>query len=246
MRCKWLAVLLCLLMAGSACAQEHFVFGQSEMGRDLTCVRLGDEAAEKSLLMTFAIHGFEDDYDHDGWVLVEIAEKVIAHYEADASGLNGHALYIVPCLNPDGLLEGTTRNGFGRGNANGIDINRDFSVRWKKYTNGRNRTGSAPFASAEARAVRDLVEQIQPAWGVDVHGWIECVYGTRNLASPFMDAFDVDYASYITGGKLSQWLAKQCEAAVLVELPRNPSQEGYVQDCAQKLIAALDAWFSAQ
>ena len=246
MRCKWLAMLLCLLMMGSACAEERFVFGQSEMGRDLTCVRLGDEAAEKSLLMTFAVHGFEDAYDHDGQLLVEIAELLIAHYDADPSGLNGHTLYIVPCVNPDGLLDGTTRNGFGRANANGIDINRDFSARWQKFTNGRNQTGDKPFASAEARAIRDLVEQIQPAWGVDVHGWIECVYGTRSLARPFMDAFDVKYADYITGGKLSQWLAKNAEAAVLVELPRNPGGQEYVQDCAQKLIAGLDAWFAAQ
>lgn len=244
MRCKWLACLLCLLLMGGACAEERFVFGTSELGRDLVCVRLGEEHAEKSMLMTFAVHGFEDAYDHDGQVLVEIAEALIAHYGANPDGLNGHALYIVPCVNPDGLLEGETKNGFGRANASGIDINRDFPARWKQYKNARNRTGDAPFASAEARAIRDLAETIQPAWGVDVHGWIECVYGTRALARPFMDAFRVGYASYQTGGKLSQWLALTAEEAVLVELPRKPSREGYVQDCTQKLIAALDAWFA--
>ena len=55
-----------------------------------------------------------------------------------------------------------------------------------------------------------------------------------------------DRTDYITGGKLSQWLAKNAEAAVLVELPRNPGGQEYVQDCAQKLIAGLDAWFAAQ
>lgn len=246
MRCKWLALALCLCMLSGACAEERFVFGTSEMGRALTCARIGDEDAEKSLLMTFAVHGFEDAYDHDGWVLVEIAEKLIARYAADPSGLNGHALYVVPCVNPDGLLEGKSRDGFGRANANGIDINRDFSARWKKYPNARNRTGDAPFASAEARAIRDLVQTVQPAWGVDVHGWIECVYGTRNLARPFMEAFGVEYADYMTGGKLSQWVARNAEAAVLVELPRDPAQENYVTDCVQKLAAALDAWFAAQ
>ena len=242
MRCKCLILLLCLLMMGGAA--EAFVFGQSEMGRDLVCVQLGDKGAEQAMLMTFAVHGFEDAYDHDGELLVQIADGLIAYYQAHPDSLNGHALYIVPCVNPDGLADGTTKDGFGRANASGVDINRDFPAEWKRYKNARNRTGEEPFASAEARALRDLTEMIQPAWGVDVHGWIECVYGTRELAQPFMDAFGVDHAKYQSGGKLSQWLEERTEGAVLVELPRRPGREGYVQDCTQKLIAALDAWFA--
>ena len=55
MRCKWLMLLACLCLLGSACAEERFVFGTSVRGRDLVCVRVGDEAAERSLLMTFAV-----------------------------------------------------------------------------------------------------------------------------------------------------------------------------------------------
>ena len=38
-----------------AFAQESFVFGHSEMGRELSCVRIGNKDAEKSLLITFAV-----------------------------------------------------------------------------------------------------------------------------------------------------------------------------------------------
>lgn len=241
-----IAVLLLLLGLFSCALAEDgaFVYGTSEMGRELTCVRIGEESAEKALLMTFAVHGFEDAFDHDGQVLTEIAQKLIEHYQADASGLNGHALYIVPCANPDGVLDGESKDGFGRLNANGIDVNRDFPAQWKRITTARYRTGEKPFATAEARALRDLAEQICPAWAVDVHGWINGVYGDSALSKSFQQAFGFAHRRYQSGGKLSQWLAERTEAAVLVELPSGPSRAGYAEKCAQKLIRALDLWFS--
>lgn len=235
--------LAALPLAGMA--QERFVFGHSELGRELVCVRLGEENAEKSLLMTFAVHGFEGAYDRDGQVLVKIANLVTEHYEAHPEDLNGHALYVVPCVNPDGLAEGTTEDGFGRMNAKAIDINRDFPTGWKPMQSARYRTGDAPFATAEARAIRDLVQELQPSYGVDVHGWIHGVYGSKELAKAFQRSFGFSKRrQYQSGGKLSQWMEEQMEAAVLIELPRKPSREGYVEANAQNLIEGLNAWFA--
>ena len=237
-----LFLMICLLF-GSACAEE-FVYGTSERGRELVCTRIGDAEASKAMLITFAVHGFEDAFDHDGQVLADIAQKIIAHYQADASGLNGHALYVVACANPDGLIDGESKDGFGRLNAQGIDINRDFPVQWERMTTARYRTGEEPFATAEARALRDLVEKIQPAWAVDVHGWINGVYGDKALAKPFQKAFRFEHRKYKSGGKLSQWLAEETEAAVLVELPASPARKDYAENCARRLITALDSWFA--
>ena len=243
-------VVICLvllaLLPSLAFAQERFVFGHSEMGRALECVRVGDEDAPKSMLMTFAVHGFEDAEDHDGRYLVEIAEKLIAHYDENPQDLCGHALYVVPCVNPDGLEEGKSKDGFGRANVNGLDINRDFPEKWTKKTTARYRTGAEPFATAEARAVRDLTQKVQPAWAADVHGWINRVYGTKELAQCFTQAFGFKHRNYSGGGMLAQWMQTQTEAAVLVELPDRPGREGYVDRNAAKLIEALNRWFAAQ
>lgn len=241
-----LALLLVLaVLPVGAFAQDSFVFGHSEMGRELVCVRLGDADAEKSMLLTFAVHGFEGAYAQDGQVLVEIARQVIAHYETKPQDLCGHALYVVPCVNPDGLAEGTTEDGFGRMNAREIDINRDFPVRWKPMNTDRYRTGDAPFATAEARAIRDLVETVKPSWGVDVHGWIHGVYGSKALAKVFQQSFGFsERRSYQSGGKLSQWLEEQLEAAVLIELPHKPARAGYIEQNAGKLIDGLNRWFA--
>lgn len=240
-----LAIMLaCVCMPLAAVAQERFVYGQSYLGRDLVCVRIGDEAAEKSLLITFAVHGFEGESDHDGRYLVEMAERLIAHYDEHPEELRGHALYVIPCVNPDGVEEGVTEDGFGRMNAQEIDINRDFDSDWKYRNTARYRTGDAPFATPEARAVKDLMEKISPTYGVDVHGWINGVYGTKALARCFRNAFGFKHRAYQSGGKLSQWMQDHTEAAVLVELPSRPSREGYVDKNAQKLIQALNEWFS--
>lgn len=245
MRKKALTMLLvCLCLCTAALAEELFIYGQSYLGRDLVCVRIGEESASESLLISFAVHGFEGESAHDGRYLVQIAEKLIAHYDAHPQELCGHALYVLPCVNPDGVEEGVTEDGFGRMNAQEIDINRDFDSDWQYRHTARYRTGDSPFATPEARAVRDLMERLQPDCGVDVHGWINGVYGSKALAECFQNAFGFRYRTYRSGGKLSQWMADHTEAAVLVELPSRPSREGYVETNAQKLIQALNEWFA--
>lgn len=238
--------LLCTLTAGAeetTCRQ--FVYGTSEMGKELICHVVGDETAKRSLLMIFGVHGFEDDYPHDGQVLRLIAEEVIAHYAAAPEKLADCCLYIVPTANPDGLLDGKTQNGFGRCNANGLDINRDFPVNWKKRTDERNRTGDEPFSTAEARAIRDLVERIKPTWAMDVHGWINASYGDGAMARTFARPFRFTVKQPVSGGMLCSWLSTVTEEAIMLELPFSPNEGRYVRENSQRLIEGIDAWVEA-
>lgn len=238
--------LLCTLTAGAeetTCRQ--FVYGTSEMGKELICHVVGDETAKRSLLMIFGVHGFEDDYPHDGQVLRLIAEEVIAHYAAAPEKLADYCLYIVPTANPDGLQDGKTQNGFGRCNANGLDINRDFPVNWKKRTDDRNRTGDEPFSTAEARAIRDLVESIKPTWAMDVHGWINASYGDGAMARTFARPFRFTVKQPVSGGMLCSWLSTVTEEAIMLELPFSPNEGRYVKDNSQRLITGIDAWVAA-
>ena len=138
----------------------EIVYGQSEMGRDLVCTIIEPEHYDRTILANFAIHGFEDNYDHDGQELVDTAELVIDHFR-DAEDMHSCRLMIVSCANPDGLINGTTNNGFGRCNANGVDLNRDFDAAHVSMNNARNYT-PYPFSASESRALRDLVNTYQP------------------------------------------------------------------------------------
>lgn len=253
--CRKIALWLLMLSlcAGSAVAESietaetvhtEMVYGQSELGRDLICHRVGAADAEKSILIVFGVHGFEDEFDHDGEVLELIAEDVVAHYTENTEKLQNFCLYIIPSANPDGLLEGKTKDGFGRCNANGLDINRDFPIGWTRKTVARSKTGKEPFATAEARAIRDLVEKVQPTYGIDVHGWIKASYGTGEMAKIFAKPFDFVVKKPKAGGMLCSYLDSVTQEGIMIELPPKPNKESYVTDNSEKLIAGVDAWIA--
>lgn len=226
----------------SAASSGEMIYGYSENGRALVCHRIGEENADSRILLVFGVHGFEDSYDHDGEVLRLIAHRVIEFFASQMP--DGVALYVVPCANPDGLLEGTTKNGFGRCNARGLDINRDFPVDWKEDYHSRTKTGAAPFSTAEARALRDLVEQIAPDFAADIHGWIDAVYGSSPSAEIFAQAFGMKRRSIRSGGTLAQWMQTTLEDAILLELPANPNEGKYVARNSEALIQAIQNWIA--
>lgn len=238
--------MLALLCAGvGRCLAEvhtQFVYGQSELGRDLICHRIGKADAEKSMLIIFGVHGFEDAFDHDGEVLKAIAENLLSHYEENVEELRDFCLYIVPSANPDGLIEGTTNDGYGRCNAKGLDINRDFPFDWAKNTDTRNQTGQAPLATAEARAICDLVKTINPTYGMDVHGWKNASYGNGKMAKIFAAPFQFKVKRLSTEGMLCAWLNSVTEQGILIELPPMPNLEEYVAQNSVNLIEGVNAW----
>lgn len=237
---RCIAGLLALwLLLGQGLAEEALSYGQSEQGRELAYYALGEETAEKSLLMVFGVHGFEDAYDRDGQMLCDLAWALMNHCQQNPEALNGWRLYIVPCANPDGLEAGTGKNGFGRCNAEGLNINRDFPEGWQKQTSPRNRTGEEPFATAEARALRDLTLSLAPTYAVDVHGWTNGVYGDAPVADCFQKAFRIQRREYRAGGMLSQWLSTVTDGAALLELPPRPGDRGYLEKVLAKTIRAL-------
>lgn len=241
-----LMLLLCLPAAAEPIApMEEIVYGASEMGRPLTCYRVGDADAAQSLLIIFGVHGFEDSYDHDGEILKAIAHNVLAHYSENPAALGGFALYVIPSANPDGLIDGVSQDGFGRCNANGLDVNRDFPIGWKKRTGARNQTGDAPFSTAEARAIRDLVESIAPTYAIDVHGWIHAAYGTGRMAKVFAKPFGFTVKQASSGGLLSNWLATVTEEAIMLEMPRRPDNGDYIANNSARLIEGINSWIAA-
>ncbi len=143
-----------------------FKFGSSVLGRDMVCWSIQPDSYSRTVLLNFAIHGWEDSYVADGQLLVDLGNALVEYYSF-SSDLKGCRLLIIPCANPDGIAEGTTNNGFGRCNADGIDLNRDFDANHVVNTTARNYT-PAPFSSVESQALRDLVWAADPDVVVDL------------------------------------------------------------------------------
>lgn len=199
-------------------SMSSVTYGASEMGRPLICTVLEPKSYERTILALFAIHGFEDEYPKDGSVLVDVAEKLIS-YANNSEHLQSSRLMVVACANPDGVIDGESNRGFGRCNALGIDLNRDFDADYLVNKKPRYYTLS-PFSAAESRAIRDLVLEYAPDVVLDCHGWLNCTIGDSELADVFKDEMGMKHRRDFgrnCNGFFSYWAHLQGAMALLVE-----------------------------
>ena len=204
---------------------QKLSYGSSENGRDLVYYSIAPDNYTSTLLMVFAIHGYEDGYAKDGQLLVDTAEYLKEYYQNKSQAeMYNTRILIVPCANPDGLYEGTTNNGFGRCNAKGIDLNRDFDALHKVFNSARNYT-QYPFSAKESQALRDLIYAENPDAVLDLHGWENCTIGDGKLADVFKTYVGLNHKTEFNSncnGYLSYWAHLQGADSLLVEF-RNTS-----------------------
>lgn len=152
-------------------------FGTSVQGRPLQLFEFGAGVRAPVVLVLGRQHPPENTGTR---ALLGFVETLAADTpQARAFRERVHVL-VVPLLNPDGLVEG-----HWRGNANGVDINRDWGL----------------FAQPETRALRDALtaRDIGPGrvvFVIDFHSTEHDVFYTV-----------VDDPSRATGGLLQQWIA---------------------------------------
>jgi protein MpaA len=121
------------------------VLGPSVEGRPIRAYHLGDFASHHPVLVVGCIHG------------TECAGMAITLQLLDDEATRAN-VWVIQDLNPDGLHAGT------RVNADGVDLNRNFSSGWQPI--GRRGDpqypGPRPFSEPETRVVRDVIERIHP------------------------------------------------------------------------------------
>ncbi len=139
-----LGALLALAGAvGGAAAAERTVVGHSVQGRPIVAVRNGEPSAPERVLVIGCVHGNEA-------AGMRVARRLIG-----AAPLLDAALWIVPTLNPDGVAADT------RGNAHGVDLNRNFPFGWRPL-DGLEYSGTGALSEPESRAARRLILGIRP------------------------------------------------------------------------------------
>ena len=225
-------------------------YGTSGSGTyPLNAYQIGD--GKNVMVLSFALHGWEDNWDRDGEPLVEIADKLNVYLQNNYDLVrNGDwTVYIFRCMNPDGLYLGTTCNGPGRCtttyyDANGelksdkgIDMNRCFPYNFRSFSGSRNFNGSAPLACAEARAAADFVTKVKGSGFnilVDTHGWYAQIITSSGKGTVY-DAFHEQFSSntyaslYGASGYFSSWAAYDLGYdACLLELPAIYSYEAFL------------------
>ena len=151
------------------------LLGHSSQGRSIRAVEVGDPSGTP-VLVVGCIHGDEPG----GIAIARALERLSPH---------GLDLWIVPVLNPDGLAAGT------RGNAHGVDLNRNFPARWRRLGGGYN-SGPRPLSERETRIARSLILRVRPRVTIWFHQPLNMVWasgGNRRIERVFALASGLPY-----------------------------------------------------
>jgi protein MpaA len=135
----------------------------------------------------------------------------------------GADLWVVPTINPDGVAADS------RGNAHGVDLNRNFPFDWTRLSGGEY-SGSGPLSEPEARAAARLIRRVEP----DLTMWFHQPFGIvdRSGGDPFVERRFSDLIGLplvrLPGrypGSATRWQnhVYPRSTAFVVELPHAPS-----------------------
>ncbi len=196
-----------LLAAAPGAAAERSVVGRSVEGRPIVALRSGGADPAAKVLVVGAIHG-------DEAAGMRIARRLVG-----LGAPRRAELWVVPTINPDGIAAGT------RGNAHGVDLNRNFPFDWRRLGGGEY-SGTGPLSEPESRAARRLILRVRP----DVTIWFHQPFGI--VDRPGGDALVARRYSQLVGlplvrlrgrypGSASRWQnhALPNSSAFVVELP---------------------------
>jgi protein MpaA len=148
---------LTAVVAQSAQAQsssflEKRVIGTSVMGKPIEAVRLGTKGGVV-VVVVGVIHGNEDA----GLLITDALQESVVPKGID--------LWIVPTMNPDGTALDQ------RGNANQVDLNRNFPYNWAKMGKPGywQYAGKSRASEQETKAIVAFMREIKPALGIWYH-----------------------------------------------------------------------------
>ena len=201
----------------SILALPFATYGRSALGASLRYIPCSGKCR---LLVVAGIHGEEPETTF-------LLSRVLRAFEKPFE-----SVAFVLCANPDGMTLGT------RGNANGVDLNRNFPTsNWSKDPVGTRSileaprdtflsTGNAPGSEPETAALVALIQKLSPEAILSMHAPMACVDAPvcTPLVESLCEAFGVPWHAdigYPTPGSLGTWCKEQkSPECITLELPR--------------------------
>ena len=192
-------------------------YGRSVLGTPLRYIPCSGKCR---VLVVAGIHGEEPETTF-------LLSRVLRAFENPFE-----SVAFVLCANPDGMTLGT------RGNANGVDLNRNFpTANWSKEPVGSRSileaprdtflsAGIAPGSEPETAALVALIQKLSPESIISMHAPMACVDAPActDLVKSLCESFNLPWHAdigYPTPGSLGTWCKEQkSPECITLELPR--------------------------
>lgn len=218
-----LLAALVALCSASAASSRTVLLGRSWQGRSIEAIEVGNRSGTR-VLVVGCIHGNET-----GGIAIARALERLAPSNLD--------LWIVPDLNPDGVAAGS------RGNAHGVDLNRNFPFRWRPLR-GVYQSGPRPLSEREARIAEKLILRLHPHVTIWFHQHLDLVWasgGDRRIEKTFARVSGLPYhpLPQLAGSAIS-WQNNQLHGttAFAAELPAGEPSPAAVARYVRAVLAA--------
>lgn len=172
----------------------------TSQGREVYLVKLGNPNASRKILVTASIHAREYMSTQ---LVMKMLEEYVLHYDKYKADFDNICFYIVPMVNPDGVMisqqginsakyESTKNwlNGFKnleqiKSNVNGVDLNRNFPVGFGHVNNSSlvsyapslyYYAGSYPLSEVETKYLDKLLQENEFSAGINYHSQGNIIY----------------------------------------------------------------------
>lgn len=208
------------------------IIGRSVEDRRIRAWELGDRRSDVTVVAVADMHGNET------------GGEVILKQLRDGRAIQNVHLWVIPRDNPDGVVRGQ------RHNANGVDLNRNFGVKWRPLT-GYYYAGPRPWSEPETRTLRRFLNDVDPdyvvsfhspLYGIDVYGAKDRPFARRLSREMALPIREFDCAG-VCHGTFSQWFnARHDGAAVTIELGSDPSERYLTRRGPRGLLRAVGGY----
>jgi len=188
-----------------------YTIGYSVEGREIYVVKISDnvDAAEDEPVVHFdAQHHAREIMTPE--VIIDICEQLMAGYgsiQEVTDWVDNYEIYLIPCVNPDSVVDVFETDWMIRKNARGVDLNRNYPADWGNPDGSSDNSsystyhGPFPASEPEVQTVMAQAFATRPAAAITFHTYSNITlypYSSPGLAQTSQENYILEFANSVS------------------------------------------------